>query len=221
MERRDFYKPEEINGLYNQIVPIYQKAFAGEPWFEVSKCEDNSGQERCTGGFSSLPLGSVCESCGNCLTRPAYEEQELVGKFELLDETRLAAWYLEGNELGTTLAAIAWVAKPKDIAKERYPDNPEMESWMVNELGNSPIGWLDEVFANKSLKPYGNLRNFREMCLGFAERLGVNVLAYRTINERMTAAARRDFDEKALIYERNNMVPDRRDFVIIRIGEKT
>lgn len=218
MERNSFYKPEEINGLYNQIVPVYQEAFAGEPWFEVSKCEDSSGQERCVGGFSSLSVGSVCESCGNCLVRPAYEEQELVDKFKLLGETRPTAWYLEENEAGTTLTAIAWVAKPQEIAKERYPD---MESWMVNELGSNSVGWLDEVFANKSLKPSGNLRNFRQMCIGFAERLGVSVLAYRTINERMTAAARRDFDEKALIYERNNMVPDRRDFVIIKIGEKT
>ena len=220
MERTNFYKPEEVKSLYSRIVPAYQKAFAGEPWFEVSKCEDSSGQMRCVGGFSSLTVGSVCKKCGNCFARPAYEDQELVNKFKLLDETRPTAWYLEASNVGTTLAAIAWVAEPARVAKERYPDNPDMEFWMTDELGRNSIGWLDEVFANKTLKPSGNLKNFYAMCVGFARILGVNTLAYRTINEHMTAATIRDFRTKALIYKRNVMVPDRRDFVIIDIGGK-
>jgi len=215
----DFYKPEEIKGLYGQIAPVYRVAFAGEPWFEVSKCAANgSNGQKCVGSFSSLPVGSMCESCGNRVTTPAYEKDELVAKFELLARTRPTSWYLEESEIGTTLAAVAWLATPSEIARERYPDVPAMKDWMTSLMGEYEIGWLDEVFANKSLKPSGNLRNFKAMCKGFALRLGVDILAYRTINERMVAAAKRDFKEKVNVFERNSMVPDRRDFIVINLG---
>ncbi len=214
----NFYKPEEIKQLYSEIVPVYQMAFAGEPWFEVSKCVDALSIQRCVGGLSSLRLGQLCKLCGNYPIRTAYEKNELIANFEAFAKTRPTAWYLERNELGITLAAIAWSAKADTVADEKYSDVPEIKSWMISKLGTQSIAWLDEVFADRIKKPKSNLKNFGDMCIGLAEQLQVDTIAFRTINERMTAAAIRDFGSAASVFNRTTGVPDRRDFVIINLG---
>ena len=110
---------------------------------------------------------------------------------------------------------MAWKKTPAEIAKERYPENPKMEEWIISELGSDPIIWLDEVFADKTKKASGNLSNFGNMCIGFAEILNAEVLAYRTINAKMAGAAVRDFPNYVWAYKREMGVPDRRDFVSI------
>src|SRR3989338_7566912 len=169
---KEFFKPEQAEFLYPEIVPVYQRAFAGEPWFEVSKCADESEIQKCIGGFSKLKTGETCELCGNCPIKEAYEKEELIEKFKNIAETRPTAWYLEGNEQGITLATLAWVKTPLEIAKERYPENPKMDEWMSENLGEQEIIWLDETFADKSKKPFGNMKNFREMSRGFAGIFG-------------------------------------------------
>lgn len=228
MSKCNFYTPEEVKPLYGEIVPAYQAAFAGEPWYEVSKC---AGQlQRCVGGLSSLAIGTACELCGNCPNRPAYEADELVERFEALAASRPTAWYAEQNDDGLTLAAIAWKASPSVIAKEKYADVPEMKDWLngnlstptqraMRRIGISPkepqVMWLDEVFANKQIKPEGNLQNFGKFVVGLAEMLDTELVAYRTIEPRMTAVPKRDFGIDATVLQRNEGVPDRRDFVTI------
>lgn len=212
---KEFFNPEQARFLYPEIIPVYQTAFAGEPWFEVSKCADDAEIKRCVGEFSALTVGQTCEMCGNCPIRSAYEKDELIERFESLAATRPTAWYLEGNELGITLAAVAWKKTPAGIAKERYLDNQEMSDWMISKLGNDNIVWLDEIFADKSKKPSGNLTNFRNMCVEFLSEFGESKLAFRTINTRLEAAALRDFESSAQLFQRETDVPDRRDFVTI------
>lgn len=172
-----FYSTNEIKKFYEEVVPVYQKAFAGEPWFEVSKCVDSSSVQKCAGGFSSLAIGAACEMCGNYPIRTAYEKSELIDKFELIVNTRPTAWYMEKGDLGATLFALAWVGTPHKIAEERYSDVPEMASWMIEKLGTDPIMWLDEVFADRIKKPRGNLQNFSEMCSGLAQQLQVDKIS--------------------------------------------
>ncbi len=217
-ELGNFYKPNEIKSLYDEVVPVYQAAFAGEPWLEVSKCVDYSSVQRCAGGFSSLPIGANCEMCGNCPIKTAYEQGELVSKFDMIAKTRPTAWYMEKGEVGATLFALAWLETPYRIAEERYPDVPAMSSWMMEKLGTEPIMWLDEVFADRVKKPRGNLQNFSGMCIGLARELQANKLVYRTIASQMIVAPTRDFGDQAIVYERNIEVPDRRDFVVINWG---
>lgn len=214
----EFYNSREIRSLFEQIVPVYQIAFAGEPWFEVSKCADEATLKRCVGGFSSLPVGVICGLCGNRLTRPAYEKEELINKFELIAETRPTSWYMEKSDKGITLAVLAWKETPIRIVKERYPDVDQMASWMEAKLGSSPIIWLDEVFADRNKKPKKNLSNFGAMCRSLGGIFQADLIAYRTINEKMIAVAKRDFGENALSFGRNTQVPDRRDFVVIKLG---
>lgn len=214
---KEFFNPEQARSLYPEITAVYQTAFAGEPWFEVSKCADNEEIKRCVGGFSALTVGQTCEICGNCPIRNAYEQDELVSRFESIARTRPTAWYLERNEQGLTLAAIAWIKTPLEIVQEKYSDNPKMAEWMRSILGQREIIWLDEVFADKSKKASGNLSNFGRMCRGFSNVLDNRTLAFRTINDRMVTATKRDFSYASRIFGRTVEVPDRRDFVIIKI----
>lgn len=212
---KEFFNPEQTRSLYPEIATVYQSVFAGEPWFEVSKCADDAETKRCVGGFSALAVGQTCEMCGNCPIKNAYEQKELVAQFEEIARTRPTAWYLERNEKGLTLAAIAWVRTPLEIVSEKYPDSPKMAEWIKSILGQKKIIWLDEVFADRSKKPSGNLSNFRKMCMGFSDTLGYETIAFRTINDRMVSVTKRDFPYTNKIFRRGSQVPDRRDFVVI------
>lgn len=216
MSEFNFYNPEEIKPYYDQIVPAYQSAFKGDPWEEASKCVDE--QSRCIGGFSALEVGELCLTCGNCTERPAYEKEELIERFEALAASRPTAWYTEQNGLGLTSAAIAWKATPSRIAEEKYSDVPEMTDWLQGLLGDDEIIWLDEVFANKDLQPTGNLKNFGNSVIGFTKILRSPTVAYRTKEPRMLTVAKRDFGVNATILTREKRVPDRRDFVTIKLS---
>ena len=218
MSGSNFYTTDEVKPLYGEIVPAYQAAFAGEPWYEVSKCADQL--QRCVGGLSSLAVGASCELCGGCPALPAYEADGLVNRFNNLATSRPTTWYVEQNGQGVTLAAIAWKANPAVIAGEKYSDAPQMAEWLNEELGVDEVMWLDEVFANKDLKPRGNLQNFGKFVTGMAEMLGSQTVAYRTIEPRMIAVPSRDFGRAASIFARQQSVPDRRDFVVINLGEE-
>lgn len=209
----NFYTPEAVRTLYREIVPAYQEAFAVPPWNEVSKCVDE--QVRCDGGLSAVEVGSVCNTCGLCPKQQAYEADELIGRFDTLGQSRPTAWYAERNDLGLTMAAVAWKALPSDIATEKYADVPEMADWIVDSLGEQPVMWLDEVFANRKLRSRGNLQNFGGFVLGLAAVLDCEKVAYRTIEPRMTVVPKRDFGDNAAVMNRKADVPDRRDFVTI------
>jgi hypothetical protein len=213
MSGNNFYTPEGVRPLYSEIVPAYQEAFAVPPWNEVSKCVDEKA--RCNGGLSAVAINSVCGICQLRPTRPAYETDELTERFDALSLSRPTAWYTEQNERGLTMGAIAWRALPSTIATEKYADVPQMSDWMIDKLGNEPVMWLDEVFANRKLKSRGNLQNFGKFVVGLATMLDCENVAYRTIEPRMTAVAERDFGDKASVSTRRIDVPDWREFVII------
>lgn len=217
MSQGEFYAPSEVRRFYGEVVAAYQTAFAGEPWYEVSKCADDTRPYRCAGGLSPLAVGTECGMCGNTPGSTAYDGQELVDRFDALAGTRPTAWYLE-RAGDIALAAIAWEATAEVIAQEKYPDVLAMEEWLKQELGTQPFIWLDEVFADRSVRPNGNLRNFRFMIGGMARRLGRSVVAYRTIAGQMVKASQRDFGDAATVRRRQVEVPDRRDFVTIGIA---
>lgn len=202
-----------IRQYYPQITEAYKTAFAGPPWFEASICVDSN--RRCGSNFSPLKVGGYCETCQQCTDEPAYNNLELVERFESIACSRESRWYLELEEGELTLAALAWVADVKQIASEKYQDTPGMEEWMTRELGSEPVIWLDEVFADRSVKPSGNLSNFRSMCSSFGDLLQNGTIAYRTITGQMKTVAQK-LAPAALLKTANQEVPDRRDFIVIR-----
>ncbi|MDN5274689.1 MAG: hypothetical protein JWP06_590 [Candidatus Saccharibacteria bacterium] len=217
-EQGTFYKPEVMD--LDSVIEPYQKAFEGWPWYEVSKCADIRSPTRCEGGLSKTAIGQLCGACEYAPSRPAYEPEELRVKFKLIGDTRPTSWYTEEVDAGVTLAAVAWSAAPNVIAAEKYQDVPDMTEWLETTLGEEDIVWLDEVFANKDLKQSGNLARFDSMCEGFLDTLEGTALAFRTINPAMTRAAIKNFKERALVFTRNEQVPDRRDFVVIKRNEE-
>ena len=205
----------EIRNEYPEIIKVYQKAFGGEPWYEKSKCVDSA--LRCIGGLSATAVGQTCTICELSPTMPAYPKEELVTKFESLNASKEIRWYIERQNSRIALAACAWRACGNDIVRDRYSDNPNMQTWLDARLKEQPVTYLDEVFAQKTIRPQGNLKNFESMCLRFMDSLSTSILCFRTINKAMVRAVERDFGVCAKVYERNTDVPDRRDFVIINI----
>ncbi len=218
MTKERFYTPTEVRSLYDDIIPAYQAAFADEPWNEVSKCIDV--RQRCIGGLSNVAIGSICGTCALQPTRPAYESDELVRRFDALGTSRPTAWYTEDTTDGLAVAAVAWQGNARMIATEKYTDVPLMTDWLDQQFDGQSIAWLDEVFANRQVRPRGNLRNFGSFVTGLANRLDSPLVAYRTIAPQMTEAALRDFGSDAQVLRRNDEVPDRRDFVIITINSQ-
>lgn len=217
MEKTNYYTSEEIRPLYDEIIPAYQIAFAGEPWYEVSKCADR--RRRCAGGLSAVAVGSLCSICSERPALPAYETDELKERFDTLGLTRPTMWYVEQQlDDRVNLASVAWRATPSRIAEEKYADVPEMKEWLAEKFKDDPeITWLDDIFANRDVKANGNLNNFGELMAGLAGRLDTKNIAYRTIAPQMARAAIRDFGDRATVLERSQDVPDRRNFIIINL----
>jgi hypothetical protein len=203
-----FYKEGELD--FSTIVIPYQRAFDGWPWFEKSKCVDQRKEQRCAGGLSRVALNEICTTCGLQPIKPAYEENELIERFKLLESTRPTRWYVESVEASPALVALAWSATPEQIATEKYSDVPAMQNWLTTNLPNEPIIWLDEVFADKQVRASGNLVNFRSMCTGFMSALNNTELAYRTISPAMLRAAEKGFHVTPI-----EDAPDRRAFITI------
>ncbi len=206
--------PEAQRLAIPDIVPVYQQAFAGEPWFEVSRC---GGCER---GFSGQPPGEVCRDCATVLTEPAYPTEGLTVRLTEAVEAGTAALYTErGSDGKVLLAALAFDTTPEQIYRDYYADRPpEMGEWLVQSLPDRLI-WLAEVFADRRKRPQGNLRDFRSMCEQLAENLGSSVIAYRSINPRIIAKAVTAFGERCVVFEPESQVPDRRSFVLLGVAE--
>jgi hypothetical protein len=210
---RNFYKNIDLN----KVVEPYQNAFAGWPWFEVSKCEGKESQ-RCNGGFSPGAVGEDCAMCTRKLQRPAYEPEEVMAKFQKFEELYDALWYLEEVDDRVALACFGFRATAKQIFNERYKDVLAMEQWLINAVGDEEIVWLDEVFADKTVRESGNLNGFAPMVSGLASQLQLGRVAYRTINPAMLRVPERDFGDGAKTFVREIEVPDRRDFITINVS---
>lgn len=224
MSKLNFYSPEEVKPLYGEIVPMYQEAFKVEPWNSATKCVDIQSPLRCKDGYSPLEAGELCGTCGMCPMRPAFGYDELTSTFNNLAETRPTTWYLERSGGQLAVAMLAWKAVSETITSEKYKNVPEMKDWVQGKIGAEPIGWLDEVFADRFVRSEGNLDNFVESCTGMASRLDVGKLAFRTVEPKMLSSAKRFGETKTQIfYPKSEVVtrrvPDWRNFVIIDVED--
>jgi hypothetical protein len=210
---------QEVAAHYEEIVPAYQNAFAGDPWFEVTKCVGNNASDMCIEGLSRLQLDKYCTPCGRYTKEPAYTQEELVEKFNNLSTQRETEWYLERLNGRLAMAILASKTDTRTFAtKFLESDGDRFQEWAKDTFGTVPFGWIHEVFADSSVKSRGNLVNFVEATTTIARRLGVLRIAYSTINPRMVHAGQR-FGEQAKIYTGNITASNRRTFVVIDFNE--
>jgi hypothetical protein len=198
-----------------RLIPIYQAAFAGEPWNEVSRCSPTSP---CAGQISDKEIGETCPRCGEVLRIPAHPAEVLrerwTGRFNAY-ETRL---YLEQEEgMSYLLAALAWRATPQTLAAACYaePGEEGMQKWLSEELPESFV-WMEEVFANLALRQEGSLWNYEAMVRELLTELDSSVFVFRTINARLIAKTKNVFGP-AVQQLTGAPDPDKREVLIVRL----
>ncbi len=212
-----FVPAEELGDTYRDVVETFIKAFEGEPWYEVSTCADKEQPQRCPGGLSSVAVGSVCETCDLSPSKPAYDIDEQIAKFERHAETYPTLWYMERVGGKLAMAGFANHQDHRTLLDTVYDGDEQMGEWLQKNLGDGSVVWLHELFADRTVRPTGNLRQFEAMCTGFLHELGASTLAYCTINPRMIAAAQRSFGDQVTVYEPHTDSPDWRYVVQIDV----
>ncbi len=212
MKNIEMYKGAQIDDVIEEIVPIYQTAFKGDPWNENSKCP-RPDLELCAGGLSPIEIGQFCLKCQQCPNQEAYPADELTAKFEKMITAKNCVLILEREGRLPTMAMFGWVAGNDQIASERYEGSEDIDTFF--QVNAPPeFMWLDEVFADRQLKPEGNLRDFRSNCTRMLSSLGVDSFMYRTIAPQMIRAVERDFPEESVILR----PPDRRLIVKVALS---
>ncbi len=214
------FKTGPVNLTDEALVAIgglYQVSFAGEPWRESSRCAAPKRKLGvCPGGFSPLEVGEMCIDCGLSPLVEAYPMDELTKSLNSRFADTSSQLYLESEDSELLLAAIFWEARPKKIAGRKYADMSEMEKWLIDNLPDQPIVWLDEIFADKQKRPTGNLWNYQQMIEKVLEKAGSKVIAFRTINEGLLAKTKSVFPSNSTVIPGKDIPDDRdRTFVII------
>lgn len=211
LRRNPSLSPQEVE----RVGRVYQSAFAGPPWFEVSKCASPTAAETCEGGFSPQKVGELCLKCGLIVAEQAYPMEELTKSITERLQYPGATIYEEFNDSDELLvAAIFWEASTEFLGQEKYADVPAMQDWLMGNLPSRPVIWLDEIFADRDKRPKGNLWNFANLVDSVFAGSTCDLMAFRTINEGLLAKTMSVFGDRSKVLA-PGQVPDRRSFVTI------
>lgn len=190
---------------------MYQKAFAGFPWFEVTQCPQSPS------GFSAQNIGEWCQ-CAGCvqngtptrLDKPAYPIEELYRSLTARVSDPNSTVYIERTTDGrAVLGAIFKSASESEVvAKYTTRSDPALIAQLVPER----VVWLDEIFADLDARPNGNLKNLEAIIRQSAQYLGSDTVAFRTINKNLINKITNIYGGRAQIV----WVPDRG---ILKTGE--
>jgi len=200
-----------------ELVPIYQGAFAGPLWEEVTMCEAPEGfDEPCLRRRSPKLINERCDRCGNVLRRPCHSAAAIRERW--VDRFREAesCLYLERAEDGTCLlAALAWHATPASVALASFADPAErhLHEWLDRTLPGEFV-WLEEIFGHQVLRAKGNLWNYREMVLEMLQELNSRDFVFRTKNEGLIEKTRKRFPVETSVLAAPG---DERKIVIVRL----
>jgi hypothetical protein len=221
------------------LVPAYQHAFAGDPWYERTKCvspdpplSPDPPDGYCKGEYSPLEIGDTCPGCHGVLTTEAYPPDELLAKWrERLASSPVAVYVervdREGAEGAVALAAIGWAATAFDVAAE-YPKQPVTRDWLKREILPPASFYLAEIFCDARVRSSGNLENLDRVIRGFAQVFVQDTVVFRSKNVKLIGKTKRLFGDRCTVFaglreradvnlETAGEVPgDSRDFLIIR-----
>ncbi|MEK7530329.1 MAG: hypothetical protein AAB573_00500 [Patescibacteria group bacterium] len=182
-----------------KLVPAYKQAFAGEPWFEVSRCPACEA-------FTRLEPRGRCPMCGGALV-DAYSNQEVSEMLRDIFQSRRATLYVETGTGGNVLvAAIAYPWNKTSMYIKKYQskgrDSDELRRVLKEKVPERFV-WLDEIFADRALRTSGNLRDFERIMRDALRGKKTGTIVFRTISPQLKEKAKRVFSQTE-IYD----VPD-------------
>lgn len=212
-----------LDDIAPQLAEAYKVAFAGEPWYEVSRCTG----ETCSQGFCAESPGSACGRCGASLIE-AYDGdalaaswREMIAREDALMEVR----YKDDEPIRVTLARPT---TPAELYARKYADVPVMEPWLAETMDRELV-WIEDTFADRRKSPNGNLKERGRTLGAISLRYSSLPIATRTLSPAVIAATLRDVGRNATAYEgevpigvpldnarRRGCVPDRRTLLEIK-----
>lgn len=191
-------KKEQIASFYDEMANSYIYAFGRPPWNERSKCraEYLIDRQNCVGKLSQLAVGQFCVDCGRTPNEPAYSVGECQQAFDAL-LAKGAVFYIESELESFVFATIGILRDSTTLVDDKY-DDEVMATAIDDIIGSDLFVWLEESFANLSLRPSGNMKNRYAAVLALASQLGCERIATRTINPKVISATCRDFPQAKL-----------------------
>lgn len=203
--------------LLRELVPVYQKAFAGLPWYEVSQCSQSPS------GFSAQRVGELCQ-CPRCiesgaptrLTTEAYPADQLYESLLSRSAGPDSVVYVECLPDGRPVLGAILCPMSEESVIDKYAGRVD-ETWLRTMLPEKVL-WLSEIFADLDARASGNLGNLQEVIAKSAENANTDTVAFRTINERLSGKIKSIYRDRATILS----VPDSANggksyFVIIKL----
>lgn len=219
---------DRIEVLGQDLANSYKIAFAGPPWNEVSRCTD----AECQAAFTELLPGCACPDCGESLSE-AYDTQELIaGWLQIISaESGLVEVELLPNNTPVR-ATIARPTTPQELFARKY-DAQSMKPWLQATLPPELV-WIEDTFANRDIRPTGNLKERRATLEQIQEYYAGLAIATRTLTPQVVAATARAVGESTTLFvgtekvgldcseafTRVATVPDKRSLMLVALGGK-
>lgn len=184
---------DRIQVIGGDLARIYKIAFAGPPWYEVSKCASSN----CAEQFSASDPGQPCVSCGE-ITEPAYTAEDLIGSWQrIIDEDGyIEVDYLDGLPQRAT---IARPTNPDELFDRKYATVPAMRDVLGIILPEQFV-WIEDTFADRKRQVTGNLVNRGATLKRVSEYYAGLQIATRTLSEAIVAATVRDIKTGTVAY---------------------
>ncbi len=195
------YSPLAIKDKLDELTGLYKNAFSAPPWKERSICPIGGNTQTCPSIYSPIEVGVLCEDCGQTPAQDAYEPESLHKKFTEETANSQLLWWLEKTPNGDiVMASLARISTISGLISDVLNEEPEIQSWMQQTHSNTDekVVWIQDIFADTSIRPKGNLRNFGAMCIRLAGNSS-DLVMFRTINPKLISATQRNFSGAATI----------------------
>lgn len=214
-----------LDGIAALLTDVYKAAFAGEPWYEASRCMTDD----CPVGFCSDAPGTPCAGCVNELVE-AYDAEELAAAWRRMitdEDAMMEIGYMGGEPVRVTLARPT---TPAELYARKYADVPVMKRWTSENLDRELV-WIEDTFADRRRQPRGNLKDRGQTLGNIALRYGGLAIVTRTLAPQIIAATLRDAAENTDLFigtegvgsampgaRSVGNVPDRRTLLSVKLG---
>ena len=174
-----------------QMADVYQKAFGGDPWYEVGACQQ-------CGNFTSSM--SICQSCSSTSISEAYPTEDLVGSYFPNDmlQAYLPGMFtmakVEGRVVGFSTGGFVTLG---ELIDRKYSGNQLILSSIMQETGVSEQDVLfydNETCVDNSYQGLGIGKLLGEERRMLATELGADLICGRTVNLPWLSLKNRDLN---------------------------